>query len=70
MANAFYGYDFKIGERIVHSGITNSPERRESEHKQRWANGHLEVVTGPMTKEKALEWESKKQKTITPEKKK
>lgn len=60
------GYDFKVGGRIVHSGITNDPDRREMEHKQRWPSGTLTVVTGPMTEAGAREWEAGKMKTITP----
>ncbi len=62
----YVGYDFMVGTKIVHSGITNDPDRRETEHKQRWTNGHLKVVTGPMTPDGARDWESKKQKAITP----
>ena len=62
----FVGYDFKVGDKIVHSGITTDPDRRETEHKQRWPGGKLKVVTGPMTEQGAREWESSKQKTITP----
>jgi len=62
----YVGYDFLVGTKIVHSGITNDPERRETEHKQRWPNGHLRVVTGPMTEPGAREWEAGKEKTITP----
>ena len=28
-----YKYDFKVGNKIVHSGITNDLERREDEHR-------------------------------------
>jgi hypothetical protein len=60
------GYDFMVGTKIVHSGITNDPGRREIEHKQRWPGGKLKVVTGPMTEQGARDWEATKQKTITP----
>jgi len=36
-----YKYHFKIGNKIVHSGITNDLDRREMEHKQKWSNGHI-----------------------------
>jgi hypothetical protein len=63
------GYDFMVGTKIVHSGITNDPDRRENEHQQRWPSGRLKVVTGPMTEDGARQWEATKQKTITPARK-
>jgi predicted GIY-YIG superfamily endonuclease len=61
-----YKYDFKIGNKIVHSGITKDLDRREQEHKQRWSNGHIVKVGRATTEEAAREWEETKQKTITP----
>ena len=63
----FYRYDFKVGNKIKHSGITNDLERREDEHQQRWTNGHIKQVGPAVTKDTALKWEETKQKTITPE---
>ncbi|RJR34260.1 MAG: GIY-YIG nuclease family protein [Deltaproteobacteria bacterium] len=59
-------YDFKVGNKIVHSGITNDLERREDEHKQRWPKGHIVQVERATTEEAAREWEKTKQKAITP----
>jgi hypothetical protein len=67
---SFVGYDFTVGGKIAHSGITNDPDRREAEHQQRWPSGKLKVVTGPMTEEGAREWESTKTKAITPKRNK
>lgn len=64
-----YTYDFKIGNKIKHSGITNDPDRREKEHQQRWPSGHLSVVGRAKTEEGARKWEETKHKTITPERK-
>ncbi len=64
-----YTYDYKVGNKIVHSGITNDLERRESEHKQRWPNGHIKKVGVAKTEEGARKWEESKQKTITPHRK-
>lgn len=61
-----YTYDFKIGNKIKHSGITKDLERRETEHKQRWPKGHIKKVGQAKTEESALKWEESKQKTITP----
>jgi len=58
-------YDFKVGNKIVHSGITNNLDRREQEHKQRWPSGHIVKVGNATTEEAARKWEETKQKTIT-----
>jgi predicted GIY-YIG superfamily endonuclease len=39
-----FKYHFKIGNKIVHSGITNDLERREQEHQQKWPGGHIKQV--------------------------
>jgi predicted GIY-YIG superfamily endonuclease len=62
-------YDFKVAQKIVHSGITKDLERRETEHQQRWPSGHIVQVGRSTTKDAALAWEETKQKTITPERK-
>ena len=64
-----FTYDYKIGNKIVHSGITNDLDRRESEHKRRWPNGHIVKVGAAKTETGAREWEKTKQKTITPKRK-
>lgn len=64
-----YKYDYKIGNKIVHSGITNDLERREQEHKQRWPSGHIKQVGRRTTRDAALDWEKTKQKTVTPRRK-
>lgn len=63
-----YTYHVKVGNKIVHSGITNDLDRRESEHLQRWPNSHIFKVGHIKTKESALEWENNQDKSITPEK--
>ena len=65
-----YTYDFKVGNKIVHSGITKDLDRREAEHKTRWPKGHIVKVGAAKTEEGAREWETTKQKTITPRRKK
>lgn len=59
----YYKYDFKIGNRIIHSGITKDLKRREAEHKQRWPKGHIVQVGRRTTKEAAEKWEETKQKS-------
>lgn len=58
-----YKYDFKLKQRIVHSGITNDLERREVEHQQKWPKGHIVQVGNKTTEEAAMEWEKTKQKS-------
>jgi hypothetical protein len=60
-------YDFKVGNKIRHSGITSRDlEVREKEHQQRWPNGHIVQVGNATTEEAARQWEERKWKTITP----
>ena len=55
-----YKYDYKIGNKTVHSGITDDLERREEEHQQKWPGGHIKQVGIRTTEEAAREWEKKK----------
>jgi len=57
-----YKYHFKIGNKIVHSGITNDLERREMEHKQKWPNRHIFQIGNKTTEEGATNWEEKQKK--------
>ncbi len=64
-----YKYHFKVGNVIVHRGITKDLPRREMEHQnsgsytnygsQRlyWSNGHIVQVGNITTWEAALAWE-------------
>ena len=59
MARDTYKYHFKIGNRIVHTGITNDLERREGEHKDTHGErGHIKQVGHAVTRASALEWEA------------
>ncbi len=55
-----YRYYFKIGNKILHGGITTDLERREMEHKQKWTNGHIYQVGNKTTEEAARKWEKEK----------
>lgn len=55
-----YKYHFKVGNKIVHGGITDDLERRESEHQQIWSKGHIIQVGRKTTEEAAREWEEEK----------
>ena len=54
-----YKYNFKVGPKIVHTGVTNDLRRRESEHQQYrgWNKGHIKQVGYATTRDGALIWE-------------
>jgi len=52
-----YKYQMKIGNKIVHRGITNDLDRREGEHQQTWPKGHITQVGRRTTEEAARQWE-------------
>ena len=52
------GYTYYGKGGAKHTGITNNPARRRSEHNQATGgNGFLKVRTGQMTKGNARRWE-------------
>ena len=53
-------YHFKVGNEIVHGGITDDLDRREQEHQQKWPKGHIKQVGRKTTEEAAREWEKAK----------
>lgn len=53
----WYRYDFKVGSTLVHSGVTQDPARRETEHRKLWPRGRLVVIGAPITTRAAREWE-------------
>lgn len=55
-----YKYHFKVGNKIVHGGITGDLERREKEHQQDNPKGHIKQVGHRTTEEAAREWEKEK----------
>jgi len=52
-----YKYQFKVGHKIIHGGITNDLERREKEHQQEYPSGKIKPVGRRTTEEAAREWE-------------
>ena len=58
-----YKYDFKVGNKIKHSGITKNLERRELGHKQKWPKGHIVQVGRRTTEDAARKWEETKHKS-------
>ncbi len=67
MALSYYGYHFYVGNDKKHSGITTDPQRRQSEHQQRWPGGRMYLALGPVTEAQARAWEALQTKTITPQ---
>jgi predicted GIY-YIG superfamily endonuclease len=55
-----YKYQFKVGNKIMHGGITDDLERREIEHQKEWPKGHIAQVGRKTTEEAAKEWEDEK----------
>jgi len=55
-----YKYNFKVGNKIVHSGITIDLERREKQHQRRWPNGHIKQVGYRTTTDAARKWKETK----------
>lgn len=52
-----YKYHLKDGNRIVHRGITNDLDRRESEHQAEYPGTRIEQIGNVTTREAALKWE-------------
>ena len=55
-----YKYQFKVGRKIVHGGITDNLERREEEHQEKWPKGRIKQVGRRTTEVAARKWEKKK----------
>ena len=52
-----FKYVMKIGNEIVHRGVTNDLDRRESEHQLTWSDAHILQVGRKTTRDAALTWE-------------
>lgn len=62
-----YKYHFKRGNKILHTGITNSLDRREQEHQSNIdSKGHIFKVGYATTREAALKWENEQRKKGKP----
>ena len=55
-----FKYQQKIGNKVVHGGITDDLERRENEHQQEWPNSHIKQVGRRTTEDAARQWEKNK----------
>ena len=59
MSRDTFKYHFKLGRKIVHTGITNDLKRREQEHKRTYGkNGHITKIGIATTRDAALRWET------------
>ena len=61
-----YKYHFKVGNKIVHTGITDDLERREGEHQAKWPDGHISQQGNAVTRESALNWENEQREQGKP----
>lgn len=52
-----YKYELKVGNKIVHRGITDDLQRREQEHQRIWPTGHIKQVGRRTTRPAAEAWE-------------
>ena len=52
-----YKYHLKDGGKVVHRGITNDLDRRESEHQQEYPDTSIRQVGRRTTRDAALGWE-------------
>lgn len=52
-----FKYQLKDGAKVVHRGITNDLERRESEHQTQFPNTTIQQVGRRTTRDAALRWE-------------
>ena len=67
MTRDTYKYHFKLGNRIVHTGITNDLASREAQHRREsGVHGHIEQVGRRTTRAAALEWERRQRELGKP----
>ena len=60
-------YDILRGRKIVHTGITTDPERREKDHQRKFGpNARLRPFGPKVTRETALKWEAEQRKKGKP----
>lgn len=61
-----YKYNFRKERKIVHTGITGDPERRERELRNQYSGGKISQVSHKVTYESALEWERRQRQAGKP----
>lgn len=67
-SRTIYKYHFKLGNKIVHTGITRDIDRREAEHRRNpgWGRGHIVQIGRRTTQEAALQWEAEQRRQGKP----
>lgn len=67
-SRTIYKYHFKLGNEIVHTGITRDIDRREAEHRRNpgWGRGHIVQIGRRTTQEAALQWEAEQRRQGKP----
>lgn len=58
-----YNYTYRKGHKVSHRGITNNPDRRESEHQRARPGGKLKVDGRAKSRAGALRTERRQTKT-------
>ena len=53
-----YKYQFKVGNKVVHGGITKDLDRRKQEHQRTCPKGHIVQVGHRTTEDAARKWET------------
>ena len=61
-----YRYHIKVGHKIVHTGITDDPGRRELELQKKWRNARISVQGPAVTEETARDWENQQRELGKP----
>lgn len=62
-----YKYHLKKGNKILHTGITNDLQRRESEHQQTYGKTvHIKQVGNRTTRTAGFQWEAEQRKNDKP----
>lgn len=63
-----YRYHFKLGNKIVFTGITKDIDRQEIAHQREpgWKKGHIKQVGWRTTYDAALEWKQEQAKMGKP----
>ena len=61
-----YKYRLKVGDRVIHHGITTDLRRREFEHRRRWPGARIEQVGEATTHQEAWEWERQVKRRSVP----
>lgn len=59
-----YKYHFIHNGKVVHRGITDDLQRRESEHQRKWKGGWIKQVGNRTTRDAGIKWEEEGGKRV------